>query len=415
MDELLAKAESGKSTTTKLAWTSTHEKNSCLERIAEAIDGSRTEILTANALDIQKGEENGLSPSLLDRLRLTAERIDEMLVGITQVQSLPDPIGESIDSWTIENGLLMNKIRVPLGLVGIIYEARPNVTVDASVLCLKTGNAVLLRGSSSALESNKALVAAIQKGISHAGLPAQAVQLLEDVSRASADRMLKLSKYLDVVIPRGSAGLIQHVVENASVPVLETGAGNCHVYIHEDAAVQMANEVVINAKTQRPSVCNAAETLLVHTTWAASHLPSLIDSLVALGVDCRGCERTMAISSNTVPATESDWETEFHDLIFAIKIVDSLDEAIAHVNKYGTRHSEAIITDSESAATRFQREVDAAAVYHNASTRFTDGFVFGFGAEIGISTQKLHARGPMGLPEMTSYKFMISGNGQVRQ
>ncbi|MGC8842760.1 MAG: glutamate-5-semialdehyde dehydrogenase, partial [bacterium] len=331
-----------------------------------------------------------------------------------EVVALPDPIGEIIEGWKRPNGLIIQKVRVPLGVIGIIYEARPNVTVDAATLCLKAGNSVVLRGGSEAINSNICLVEIMRDALRETSLPPDAVQIIEDTSRLSALALMRQSEYLDVLIPRGGAGLIKSVMENARLPVIETGVGNCHTYVHKDADMDMAERIVINAKCQRPSVCNAMETLLVHKDIAPSFLPRCLKKLSELGVEIRGCERTRELFPEAKPATEEDWFTEYLALILAVKVVDSLDEAISHINKYGSRHSEAIITSDLQSARRFCEEVDASTVYVNASTRFTDGGQFGLGAEIGISTQKLHARGPMGLRELTSYKWVVYGEGQIR-
>jgi glutamate-5-semialdehyde dehydrogenase len=351
---------------------------------------------------------------LLDRLALNSARIAAMAEGLQQLIDLPDPTGQILDTIDRPNGLHIVKVAVPLGVVGMIYEARPNVTVDAAGLCFKTGNAVVLRGGSAALESCQAIVDVLHRALARLGLPVDAIQYIGDPTRASVDEMLKLNGLLDVLIPRGGASLIQNVVQNATVPVIETGAGICHTFIDETANPDMATAIALNAKVQRPSVCNAMETLLVHRQYAAAHFASLVAALGAKHVELRGCERTVGLVSAAKPATEQDWATEYNDYILNVKIVDSLDEALDHINRYGTLHSECIVTEEASNARRFLQEVDAAAVYHNASTRFTDGFEFGFGAEIGISTQKLHARGPMGLPALTSVKYQIHGSGQTR-
>ncbi len=351
---------------------------------------------------------------MIDRLTLTAQRLADMADGLKQVAALPDPIGESLSKNTRPNDLQIEKVRVPLGVIGMIYEARPNVTVDASSLCLKAGNAVILRGSSSAIHSNTALVHVIQRALEKTAIPAQAIQLIEDTSRETASEMFTLNEYLDVLIPRGGASLIQAVVKNASVPVLETGVGNCHLFIDQSAKADMAISVAVNAKTQRPSVCNAIETILIDKNWASEHLTSLLDQLAEKGVSFVGDEEIQALDARIKPAVESDWTDEFLDLKVALKLVDSVDAAIAHIYQYGTKHSESIISEDAANVAKFLNEVDAAAVYHNASTRFTDGFEFGFGAEIGISTQKLHARGPMGLEALTSTKYIVRGNGQVK-
>ncbi|AMX83361.1 gamma-glutamyl-phosphate reductase [Geobacillus subterraneus] len=412
MNELLEKAERLKTASQTLAMLSTEEKNAALEQIAKAIDRERTVILAENEKDMAAGRAQGLSPALLDRLQLTNERIDQIIGGVRQVTSLPDPVGEVIEEWTRPNGLRIQTVRVPLGVIGMVYEARPNVTVDAASLCLKTGNAVLLRGSSSALHSNKALVAVMKEALRTTAIPETAIELLEDTSRETAQRMFRLNEYLDVLIPRGGAGLIRSVVENATVPVLETGVGNCHIFIDESAERPMAVDIVLNAKLQRPSVCNAVETVLIHERWP--HASELLDALHARGVELRGDHRLAAMYPFVHEATEEDWHTEYLAPILAVKLVADVDEAIQHIRRYGTKHSEAIITENEAHVRRFFQAVDAAVLYHNASTRFTDGEQFGYGAEIGISTQKLHARGPMGLVAITTTKSLVYGTGQIR-
>jgi glutamate-5-semialdehyde dehydrogenase len=414
MDELVIKGENAKSAAHILAGLSSERKDEALRAVAAGLVSQQAYVLEENLKDVEEARAGGASAVLLDRLMLSAQRVSEMAEGLEAVCRLPDPVGECLGAWDLPNGLHIRKVRVPIGVIGMIYEARPNVTVDAAVLCLKTGNAVVLRGSSSAQRSNAALVKVIQGALAAVKFPLAAVQLLEDTSREAVERLLKLNRYIDVLIPRGGAGLIDFVVQNATVPVLETGAGNCHVYVDQSADYEMAARIIVNAKTQRPAVCNAAETLLVQKDWAQANLKPLIELLQSKQVECRGCERARQLVPGVKAATEADWETEFLDLILAVRVVDGVDQAIAHINRYGTRHSEAIVTNEAAAAERFLQQVDAAAVYHNASTRFTDGFVYGFGAEIGISTQKLHARGPMGLPELTSYKFKVSGSGQVR-
>ncbi|HJV46122.1 MAG TPA: glutamate-5-semialdehyde dehydrogenase [Bacillota bacterium] len=415
MSELRIKGKAAKQAAKKLAQLTTEEKNRALSAISDRLLNNMDYIVEENEKDMENGRNNQTSTAILDRLALNPSRIRGMAEGITQVIELDDPIGELIETFTRPNGLNIERVRVPLGVIGIIYEARPNVTADAAALCLKTGNAAFLRGSSSALNSNKAIIHLIQEALQETGLPIEAVQLLEDTSRETSDQMLRLNEYLDVLIPRGGAGLITHVVQNATVPVLETGAGNCHVYIDQSADPVQAIQIAINAKTHRPAVCNAAETVLVHEQWAKDHLVELVHSLRGKGVEIRGCEKTRQLFSDLIAANDKDWETEYSDLILAMKIVRSLDEAIAHIDHYGSKHSESIVTAKPEHANRFMKEIDAAAVYHNASTRFTDGFEFGFGAEIGISTQKLHARGPMGLVALTSYKYMIHGSGQIRE
>ncbi|ABO67288.1 glutamate-5-semialdehyde dehydrogenase [Geobacillus thermodenitrificans] len=412
MNELLEKAERLKTASQTLAMLSTEEKNAALEQIAKAIDRKRAVILAENEKDMAAGRSQGLSPALLDRLQLTNERIDQIISGVRQVASLPDPVGDIIEEWTRPNGLRIQTVRVPLGVIGMVYEARPNVTVDAVSLCLKTGNAVLLRGSSSALHSNKALVSVMKEALRTTAIPETAIELLEDTSRETAQRMFRLNDYLDVLIPRGGAGLIRSVVENATVPVLETGVGNCHIFVDESAERSMAIDIVLNAKLQRPSVCNAIETVLIHERWP--YVGELLEALHARGVELRGDRRLAAAYPFVTEATEEDWHTEYLAPILAIKLVTDVDEAIQHIHRYGTKHSEAIITENEAHVRRFFQAVDAAVLYHNASTRFTDGEQFGYGAEIGISTQKLHARGPMGLVAITTTKSLVYGTGQIR-
>ena len=414
MNELVTKAKKASEITAKLGATSTEEKNEALKLMSETIMNETDYLLKENEKDIEAGKNNGLSEGLLDRLRLTETRIKDMATALIQLTELPDPIGEVTFETERPNGLELKKIRVPLGVIGMIYEARPNVTVDAASLCLKTGNAVLLRGSSSAIHSNKALVNVIHQALEKSSLPKEAVQLIEDTKRETAEQMFKLTEYLDVLIPRGGAKLIQSVVEKASVPVLETGVGNCHVYIDDTANEQMAVDIVVNAKTQRPSVCNACETVIVHQEWAKSHFTSLVNALVDQGVELRGNDAARKLDARISVATEEDWQVEFLNLTLTVKVVNCLEEAIEHIGNYGSKHTEAIISGTEKNVNRFFTFVDAAALYHNASTRFTDGFEFGFGAEIGISTQKLHARGPMGLEALTSSKYIILGTGQIR-
>ncbi|HSP21491.1 MAG TPA: glutamate-5-semialdehyde dehydrogenase [Planococcus sp. (in: firmicutes)] len=412
-DSLIEKGQKAKATAAIMAQMTTEQKNEALKLISAQLLEEQEFILNENEKDVQAGRKAGMSESLIDRLKLDESRLSEIASALLQVAELEDPVGEVLEQWERPNGLQMEKIRVPLGVVGMIYEARPNVTVDASSLCLKTGNAVVLRGSSTAIHSNKALVKVIHHALDKSSLPAQAVQLIEDTSRETAAQMFKLNDYLDVLIPRGGAKLIQTVVANATVPVLETGAGNCHVYIDETADVEMAIGIALNAKTQRPSVCNSCETVLVHQAWADKHLGQLIEAFQQHGVEIHGDEVTQQWDG-VCAATEDDWATEYLGLEVAVKVVDSTHQAIHHINTYGTKHSEAIISETDDSILKFFNEIDAAAVYHNASTRFTDGFEFGFGAEIGISTQKLHARGPMGLPALTSTKYLIRGNGQIK-
>ncbi len=414
MNELIEKGIKAKNAAGQLSQLSTQQKNNALKHAADELINDAEFILNENQKDLEAASANNVKGALLDRLRLTRDRIESMAEGLEQVARLDDPVGEVLYMKKRPNGLQIGQIRVPLGVIGIIYEARPNVTADAFALCLKTGNAVILRGGKEAINSNKAIVKVIQDALNNKKVPVDAIQLVEDTSRESAVAMMKLNKYLDVLIPRGGAGLIQTVVENSSVPVLETGVGNCHTFIDESADLQKAQKIAVNAKTHRPGVCNAMESLLVHSSVADKILPPLCDELKNLNVEIRGDDTVQKLVPFAISATEEDWSTEYLDLILAVKVVSSLDEAINHINTYGSSHSECIVTENYSNAQRFLQEVDAAAVYVNASTRFTDGFEFGFGAEIGISTQKLHARGPMGLKELTSTKYIIYGNGQIR-
>lgn len=397
-----------------LALAGAGRKNEALEAMAQAILARKEEILEANAADVAAGRKNGLRESLIDRLTLTDARIDGMVEGVRQVMALADPIGEVVKETRRPNGLIIGKRRVPLGVIGIIYEARPNVTVDAAVLCLKAGSAVILRGGKEAFRSNKALITVMRDALESVGLPRDCVALVEDTTRQSAHEMMNLTGYLDVLIPRGGAGLIRSVAAEAHVPVIRTGEGVCHVYVHESADLQMAAEIIYNAKCSRPSVCNAAETLLVDRAVARDFLPMAWAFLKQKDTEIRGCPEACAILPQVVPACEEDWDTEYGDYILSVKVVGGYDEALNHIAAHSTGHSEAIVTGDYLTAQRFLDQVDAAAVYVNASTRFTDGFEFGMGAEIGISTQKLHARGPMGLEELTSTKFVVYGTGQVR-
>lgn len=410
-----AKAQAAKQAAAKLAVTSTAVKNAALLAMAAALEVQQAEILAANERDMTAAAAKGMKSSMLDRLKLTAERISGMADGLRQVAGLADPVGNVIDGKTLPNGLHITKIRVPLGVIGIIYEARPNVTADAAGLCLKSGNAVILKGGSEAMESNKTVAAILAQAAEGAGIPAGSIQFIDTSDRQAVQDLIHMNGLVDVVIPRGGAGLIQAVVRNASVPVIETGAGVCHTYVDKDADVEMAMKIAFNAKVQRPSVCNATETLLVHKDIADKFLPMMLMMYNSSAVEIRGDEAVQEYSGQVHPATEEDWSTEYGDLRLSVKIVDSIEEAMAHIAKYGTGHSECIVTNNYQAAQLFQYTVDAAAVYVNASTRFTDGNEFGFGAEIGISTQKLHARGPMALPELTSTKYLINGNGQVRK
>lgn len=391
------------------------KKDLALNSIADALIEHKDEIIKANNIDIEYGKEIGLTPSLIDRLTLGEDRIKGMADGVRKVSSLPDPIGNVISGNTLPNGLTVTRVKVPLGVIGIIFEARPNVTADAASLCLKAGNAVILRGGKEAINSNKAIAKIMRDAVEKVGLPKDSIQLIEDTTRQSSTELMQLSDYLDVLIPRGGAGLIKAVVENSKVPVIETGVGNCHVYVDKYADIDMASEIIFNAKTSRPSVCNAIETILVHKDIAKDALPKIKEKLDTKNVQIRGCKTTKEIlGDDIVDAEESDYYTEFLDYILACKVVDSIDEGIAHIAKYSSGHSECIITKDYARANKFKKEVDAAAVYVNASTRFTDGGEFGLGAEIGISTQKLHARGPMGINELTSSKFIVEGNGQIR-
>ncbi|GGO04133.1 glutamate-5-semialdehyde dehydrogenase [Saccharibacillus kuerlensis] len=399
----------------RMASLSTDEKNAALLAMADALIVEADSLIEANREDLERGRAGGTSESLLDRLMLNAERITSISDALKLVADLPDPTGRVLETIERPNGLHIEKVSVPLGVIGIIYEARPNVTVDAAALCLKTGNAVVLRGGSAALSTNKRIAEVLRAALAQTSLPPDALQVIEDASRSSVDEMLKLNGLLDVIIPRGGRSLINNVVQNATVPVIETGAGVCHTYLDASADPSMAEAIALNAKIQRPSVCNSMETLILHEDFANRELSSLAGQLLERNVELRGDERTRELVPEANPASEEDYGTEYNDYILNIKIVGGLDEAIAHIDKFGTKHSECIVTEDEKNAVRFLNEVDAAAVYHNASTRFTDGFEFGFGAEIGISTQKLHARGPMGLPALTSSKYRIYGTGQIRQ
>lgn len=409
-----AKAEAAHKAACALGVVSAAVKNKALLAMADALLAKTDFIIEANDRDMQAARENGMKESMQDRLRLTPERIEGMAEGLRQVAALPDPVGNVIGGQTLANGLKITKVRVPLGVIGIIYEARPNVTADAIGLCLKSGNAVVLKGGSEAMQSNMAVAGVLTEAAEAAGIPQGAIQFIDTADRAAVTALIKLNDFVDVVIPRGGAGLIKAVVQNATVPVIETGSGVCHTYVDAAADCAMARKIAFNAKVQRPSVCNAMETLLVHKDVAGKFLPQMLDEYFKAGVTVFGCQATQEFDERVQPATEEDWATEYGDLRLSVKIVENIDEALEHIAKYGTKHSECIITEDYNAARKFQDCVDAAAVYVNASTRFTDGFEFGFGAEIGISTQKLHARGPMALPELTSYKFLINGSGQTR-
>ena len=415
MSYLTEIAGRAKSAAFTLSQALTGEKNNALLSIADALESGQDDILAANAEDLKAAEQNGMGSAMLDRLRLSGARIKEIADAVRNVAALPEPVGKTIGGGTRPNGLEIVKVTVPLGVVGIIFESRPNVTADCASLCLKSGNACILRGGKEAVRSNAALVSCMRKALETTGIPPDCIQLVEDTSRETAAEMMRLNGYIDVLIPRGGKGLIQSVVSNATVPVIETGAGNCHIFVDETAKHDMAVNIVNNAKTQRPSVCNAVETLLIHKNCAETLLPEIAGKLSESSTEIRGCEKTLAIlGKGAVPAGEDDYMTEFGDYTIAVKVVDGIDEAISHIEKYSTRHSEAIVTESYENSRYFLHKVDSAAVYVNASTRFTDGGVFGLGAEIGISTQKMHARGPMGLNQLTTSKFIIYGDGQVR-
>lgn len=414
MDYLNNLGSRAKAASINLMTASTALKNEALLNIAHDLVVHADEIVAANVKDIENARKNGMPEHMIDRLSLTAQRIKGVSDGVSQIAALPDPVGEVMESFTRPNGLKIEKKRVPIGVCAIIYESRPNVTADAACLCLKTSNAVILRGGSEAINSNRAIVSVMRGAIGRAGLPEDTVLLVEDTSRECVKRLMELSEYIDVLIPRGGAGLIKSVVENAKVPVIETGSGNCHVYVEKTADLDMAAKIVTNAKCQRPSVCNAAETLLIDREIAKPFWEKCAPLLKSKNVVLYGCDEFRKIEPSALPATDEEYYKEFNDYIMAVKVVSGIDEVISHISKYSTKHSEAIITQDSAQADKFCDEVDAAAVYVNASTRFTDGFEFGFGAEIGISTQKIHARGPMGLKELTSYKYVIHGSGQIR-
>ncbi|MFV0559945.1 MAG: glutamate-5-semialdehyde dehydrogenase [Enterococcus sp.] len=415
MTDLTQLGKNAKKAARKLALLDTATKNDLLEQMAHQLEKEQDKILQANRKDLEMATENGISTVMVDRLKLTPDRIQAMADGIRQIASLADPIGEVIKMWTNTDGLRIGQQRVPLGVIGMIYESRPNVTTDSASLAFKAGNAVILRGGKEAFYSNQILVTSLQQVLIEAELPPYAIQFIDDTSHEVAEEFMRLTDYLDVLIPRGGAGLIKRVKETATVPIIETGTGNNHVYIDKTADLKMATDIIVNAKASRPSVCNATETLLINYEVAPYFLPTIEAALVEQGVQLRADPIAMEYLDTATPATQEDWETEFLDYILAVKVVASIDEAIYHINKYGTKHSEAIVTNDYQSTQRFLNEVDAAAVYVNASTRFTDGFVFGFGAEIGISTQKLHARGPMGLNELTTLKYIIYGDGQIRE
>lgn len=414
MDTLINIGEKAKKASTFLGKLGTIEKNKALKTVADALIENADYIIKANNIDIENAEKNGMKPALIDRLKLTQDRISSMAEGLLQLVDLEDPIGEVTSMKKRPNGLMIGSKRVPIGVIAIIYESRPNVTADAFGLCFKSGNAVILRGGSDAIDSNKAIVSVITKALESVGADINSIQLITDTDHAVVNELMHLNKYIDVIIPRGGAGLIKTVVENSTIPVIETGTGNCHIYVDETADFDMALDILYNAKTQRIGVCNACESMVVDKSIAAEFIPLAIDRLSQKNVEVRGDELSQAIDSRVIAATEDDWGTEYLDYIISIKTVENIDEAIEHINKYNTKHSEAIITKNYDNSQKFLNEIDAAAVYVNASTRFTDGFEFGFGAEIGISTQKLHARGPMGLKELTTSKYIIYGNGQIR-
>ena len=411
-DDLIEIGIKAKEAARKLAFTSTRAKDNALAVMAQALIDNQEEILKANEIDVQAAEQKGLRKSLVNRLRLTSETIIEISESIQEVIQLPDPVGGG-EFWTRPNGLRIQKMSVPLGVVAMIYEARPNVTVDAAVLCLKSGNACILRGGSEAIESNKALARIISEAVERSGLPKGSIQLIAKTEREYALQLMRMNNYIDVIIPRGGEGLIKTVIENSTVPVIETGTGVCHAFVDKDADMEKAVSIVFNAKTQKPGVCNALEALLVHQDVAHIYLPLIGDKFKEFGVEIRGCERVMDILGYSTPAKEADWSTEYLDLIISAKVVTDMEEALDHIYKYSTKHSETIITENYTSAQRFLNEIDAAAVFVNASTRFTDGGRFGFGAEIGISTQKLHARGPMALPELTTIKYIIFGDNHI--
>ena len=414
MSSLISMGQKAKEASYELGVASPGQKNEALTFMAEELIKAKEEIIKANEIDRQNAIKKGITDALLDRLSLDDSRIEAMAQGLLDIVKLQDPVGEVTNMWQMPNGLQIGQKRVPIGVLGIIYESRPNVTSDAAGLCLKSGNAVILRGASDAINSNKAVAKALVAGIKRSGLPQDCVQLLEDTSRETAREMMRLNNYIDVLIPRGGAGLIKSVVQNATVPVIETGTGNCHIFVDETADLEMAKAIVLNAKVQRPGVCNAAEKLLVHEAVANEFLPTIVKALRENGVEVRGCEKAQAIVDDIKVIEEPEWHQEYLDLIIAVKVVKDVDEAIKHINKYNTGHSESIVTESYKNSQKFLQRVDAAAVYVNASTRFTDGGEFGFGGEIGISTQKLHARGPMGLKELTTSKYIIFGDGQIR-
>lgn len=413
--EVEVKAKKAKEASRKMAVLDTETKNRALINMAEALLENADKILKANEKDVLEAERRNLKASLVDRLKLDEKRIKAMAEGLKEVASLKDPVGDIEEMWIRPNGLQIGKMRVPIGVIGMIYESRPNVTADAAGLCLKAGNAVILRGGSDAINSNIAIASILAEAAYKSGIPEGAIQLIENTDREEVNRMMKLNGLIDLIIPRGGASLIKNVIENSTVPVIETGVGNCHIFVDESANFEMAKDIIVNAKVQRPGVCNAVETVLVHKGIAEKFLPVMVKELSSHGVEIRGCELTKRICPDVKEATEEDWATEYLDLILAVKVVENIDEALEHISKYSTGHSESIVTENYTNAMRFLKSADSAAVYVNASTRFTDGGEFGFGAEIGISTQKMHARGPMGLKELTTYKYVILGSGQIRK
>jgi glutamate-5-semialdehyde dehydrogenase len=414
MYDIKAVCEKAKKASRIIARTGIEEKNKALLMVADALCSRKNEIIKGNKIDVSNAEDNNMSPALMDRLKLTDERIEGIAEGVRQVAALEDPVGEVLSMKRRPNGLLVGQVRVPMGVIGIIYESRPNVTIDTFALCFKAGNAVVLRGGSDCIHSNLALVKIVKDALIEAGIDPDVISLVEDTDREIVNQMMKMNQYLDLLIPRGGAGLINNVIQNATVPVIQTGTGNCHIYVDKYADLDMAVKIIRNAKLQRLGVCNAAESLVIHSDVAEDVIPLIAADLASDGCEIRGDERSQSISNIIVPANEEDYGTEYLAKIISAKVVDSLDEAIEHINKYSTGHSEAIITEDYNSSQRFLNEVDSACVYVNASTRFTDGFEFGFGAEIGISTQKLHARGPMGLTALTSTKYIVYGNGQIR-
>lgn len=413
-DSIVALCQQARSAARQLARTPTPSKNRALERVATELRRNQAALLRANESDVSRASAAGSSSALIDRLRLDEKRIEAMARGVEEVVRLPDPVGETIACWRRPNGLEICQVRIPIGVVGIVYESRPNVTVDAAALCLKSGNASILKGGSEAIETNRELARIVAAAVAAEGLPEAAVQLLPTTEREAVHLLLQQSEWIDVIIPRGGESLIRAITEMSRIPVIQHYAGVCHTYVDEHADLAMAEEICFNAKVQRPGVCNAMENMLVHAQVAEAFLPRMIERFRRAGVEIRGCERTRQIVPDVHPATEEDWRTEYLDLILAVKVVGSLDEAISFIHTYGTGHSDAIVTSHYGNARRFLQEVDSAAVYVNASTRFTDGYEFGFGAEIGISTNRLHARGPMGLRELTTYKYLVSGSGQIR-